>query len=219
MKLNLVTGAALMAAMGTIFFYAPEEARQGIVQKIFYIHVASAITMYIGFFIGFLCGLLYLLEKKMRWDEISVASIESGFFLCSMVLVTGPIWAKPIWGAWWDWDPRLTTTLLLWMLYAGYLILRGSFGSSPRGRMTTAVVAIIAFLDVPLIHFSVRLWRGIHPSVMQNREGGMPASFQLTLGVTFLATTLTLFTLMRMRYRLEHARNELADLRRTGRAP
>jgi len=212
--LHATTAVAFLSALGAIFFYAPVEANQGIVQKIFYIHVASAFTMYIGFFIGFLCALLYLLEKKLLWDELAVTAIEVGFVFCTGVLLTGPIWARPIWGAWWDWEPRLTTTLLLWLLYASYLVLRGYFGISPRGRTTTSIVAVLAFLDVPLIHFSVRLWRGIHPSVMgSGRGGGMPFSMQLTLAISFLATALLFFLLLTIRFRLEISANRLVALR------
>jgi heme exporter protein C len=211
--LNVATSIAVLGALSTIFFYAPEEATQGLVQKIFYAHVASAITMYIGFFIAFLGSLLYLLERKLHWDEIVVSAAEVGFFFCTVVLITGPIWAKPIWGAWWDWDPRLTTTLLLWLMYAAYLVLRGYFEDSARGRVITSVVAVIAFLDVPLIHFSVRLWRGIHPSVMASQGGGLTPKMQTTLAVTLCATVLLFCSLMAARFRLERSRNQLAALR------
>ncbi|HLG19673.1 MAG TPA: cytochrome c biogenesis protein CcsA [Bdellovibrionota bacterium] len=213
MKLNAVTSLALLTAFGTIFFYAPEEATQGMVQKIFYVHVACAITMYIGFFLAFLGGLFYLLEKKLHWDELVVSAAEVGFFFCTVVLLTGPIWAKPIWGTWWDWDPRLTTTLLLWLLYAAYMVLRGYFEGSARGRAVTSIVAIIAFLDVPIIHFSVRLWRGIHPSVMASQNSGLTPKMQATLAITFCAMVLLFSSLMVARFRLERNRNLLASAR------
>ena len=213
MKNHLLTAISLLIALAVIFFYAPEEATQGVVQKIFYVHVSSAITMYVGFFLAFIGGLLYLIEKKVHWDEIVVSAAEVSFFFCTIVLLTGPIWAKPIWGAWWDWDPRLTTTLLLWLLYAAYLVLRGFFQGSDRGRVITSILAIIAFLDVPLIHFSVKLWRGIHPSVMSSKDGGMSSSMRLTLVVTFVAIILLFFSLLSARFRLERSRNDLTRLR------
>lgn len=212
MKSALIAGLALIGAFIWIFFFTPTEATQGLVQKIFYIHVAAAITMYVGFFGGFLCSLLYLLDRKLQWDEISVSAVEVGFFFASYVLISGPIWAKPIWGAWWDWDPRLTMTLLLWLLYAAYLVLRGYFGSSPRGRTISAIVAIIAFLDVPLIHYSVRIWRGIHPSVVANKEG-LPASMQTTLVFTLIALLIFFSVLFIARLRLEKSRNLLSEAR------
>ncbi len=188
------------------------EQTQGIIQKIFYVHVSTAITMYFGFVISFLSALMYLLEKRRHWDEISVAGAEVGFFLCTLVLLTGPVWAKPVWGAWWTWEPRLTSTLLLWLLYAGYLVLRAYFGSSAQGRKVTAILAVIAFLDVPLVHFSVRLWRGIHPTVMGPSGGGMSPKMQFVFVVTFIATLFLFASLMRARFRLERSRNLLESL-------
>jgi len=212
LKLNFGALLCLSTSLGFIFFYAPEEAQQGIVQKIFYIHVSSALTMYIGFFLSFLASLMFLLEHKTFWDEISVCAAEVAFFLCTVVLLTGPIWAKPIWGAWWTWDPRLTTTFLLWMMYAAYLVLRSYLEGSSRQRTVSAILAIIAFLDVPLIHFSVRLWRGIHPSVIGSKQGGLPPSMQLTLTLTLIAFVMFFFALFMTRLRLEQTRNQVAAL-------
>ena len=154
MILLLTSLLTLFGAFATIFYYAPVEVSQGIVQKIFYVHVACAITMYLGFFISFLSSLMYLIEKKVHWDELAVSGAEVGYFLCVIVLITGPLWAKPVWGTWWTWEPRLTTTFLLWLLYSGYLILRGYFGSTSRGRSVAAITSIVAFLDVPIVHFN-----------------------------------------------------------------
>lgn len=210
--LNLLTALSVLGALVTIFFYTPEEATQGVVQKIFYIHVSSAITMYVGFFLSFLSALMYLIERKLHWDEICVSASEVGFFFCTTVLLTGPVWAKPIWGTWWTWDPRLTTTFLLWLLYAGYLLLRGYLLEPSRRATITSVVAIVAFLDVPLIHFSVRLWRGIHPSVIGPTGEGIPPSMKLTLIITLSATLMLFFSLFFTRLRLERTRNDLAKL-------
>jgi heme exporter protein C len=211
-KLHTATGILLLAAFAAIFFYAPQDAQQGIVQKIFYLHVACAITMYMGFALSFLASLLYLVERKWLWDELGVASAEAGFFLCTCVLLTGPLWGKPVWGAWWTWDPRLTSTLLLEFLYAGYLVLRTYFGPSDHGRKVAAVVAVIAFLDVPLVHYAVRLWRGMHPSVLGPRGGGLSPSMKITFFVTLVAVTFLFLSLLRARFRLEQARNRLTRL-------
>jgi heme exporter protein C len=211
--LNVLSGLAMAAAFAVIFFYAPVEAEQGVVQKIFYIHVACAITMYAGFFVSFLAALLFLLEKRLHWDEIAVSGAEVGFFLCTVVLLTGPIWAKPIWGAWWTWEPRLTTTFLLWLLYAGYLVLRGYFAHDPRGRAITSVVLAVDFLCVPLVHFSVRLWRGMHPTVVGPQGGGITPAMKLTFAVTLAAVFLLFCSLFATRFRLERSRNRLEALK------
>jgi heme exporter protein C len=200
---------AYTTALAVILFYAPIEKEQGIVQKIFYIHVASAITMYIGYFIGFLAGLLFLLEKRRMWDEIAVSGAEVGFFLNTAVLLTGPIWAKPIWGAWWTWDPRLTATTLLWLLYASYLVLRSYFAHDPRGRALTSVLLVVDFLIVPLVHYSVRIWRGLHPTVIGPQGSGIPPSMQYTLAVTLVATIFLFVSLFLARLRLEKSRTLL----------
>ena len=208
----LTTIAALFTAFVAIFFYAPIEASQGLVQKIFYVHVGCAITMYLGFFISFIGSLMYLIEKKVHWDELAVSGAEVGYFLCVMVLITGPLWAKPVWGTWWTWEPRLTTTFLLWLLYSGYLILRGYFGPTSRGRSVAAVTAIVAFLDVPIVHFSVKLWRGIHPNVVGAKDGGMPSSMAQTLVISVLAVMVLFSLLFMKRLRLEKSRNRLNTL-------
>jgi heme exporter protein C len=202
--------APLLAAFGLIFFFVRPDAEQGIVQKIFYIHVASAFTMYVGFLISFLAALIYLANRKVLWDEVGVAAVEVGFVFATVVVMTGPVWAKPTWGAWWTWDPRLTTTLLIWLLYAGYLILRGYLGDSPRKGVVCAVVAVVAALDIPLVHFSVRLWRGMHPTVITGKGGGIPLPMKLTLLATFFATLCLFALFFATRFRLERDRNRLA---------
>ncbi|MFH1263839.1 MAG: cytochrome c biogenesis protein CcsA [Pseudomonadota bacterium] len=212
MKLKLSAIAALFVAFGTIFFYAPVEAQQGIVQKIFYVHVACAMTMYVGFATAFVSSLLYLADRREKYDEIAVSGAEVGFFFCTIVLSTGLVWAKPIWGAWWTWDPRLTTTLLVWLLYASYLVLRGYLRDSPRKGTVSAIVAIIAALDIPLLHFSVRIWRGMHPTVVSGQGGGISPAMKLTLLVTLGAMLLLFAALFSLRLRLERSRNHLARI-------
>ncbi len=209
MKLGVFTSIAFLGALAAIFFYAPIEAEQGIVQKIFYVHVSSAVTMYAGYFVGFVSALLFLLEKRRLWGEVAASAAEVGFFLNTEVLLTGPFWAKATWGAWWVWDPRLTSTALMWLLYASYLVLRSYLSADPRGRAMTSVLLVIDFLVVPLVHFSVRLWRGVHPMVVGTKGGGMPPSMHLTLAVTTVAVFLLAVWLFRVRFRLERSRTLL----------
>ena len=202
-----------LISLAVIFFIAPEEATQGLVQKIFYIHVSSAITMYLAFFISFLSGILYLTDKKKLWDDLSIVGIELGMMFCTIVLTTGPIWARPIWGTWWTWEPRLTTTFLLFLMYVGYLVVRKTLSGSARRATICAVISIIAFMDVPLIHYSVKLWRGIHPIVINNKESGLPPSMQYTLGLTMVSMILLFVSLFITRLKQEKLSHNLHELR------
>jgi heme exporter protein C len=170
--LGLVTLALMLAALYMVFVYVPTEAEQGIVQRIFYFHVPCALVAFVAFALVAIAGVFYLWLGQQVWDDLGYAAAETGMVFCTLVLVTGSIWAKPIWGAWWTWDSRLTTTLILWLLYGGYLMLRAMAGDSEQGARFGAVVGIVAALDVPIVIVSVRLWRTIHPAVLVTRQGG-----------------------------------------------
>jgi heme exporter protein C len=170
--LGILTAALMVAALYMVFLYVPNEATQGPVQRIFYFHVPCAWVAFAGFGLVAISGALYLWLGQPVWDELGQAAAETGMVFCTLVLVTGSIWAKPIWGVWWTWDSRLTTTLLLWLLYGGYLMLRATAEESPSSARLAAVVGIIAALDVPVVVVSVRLWRTIHPAVLVTRAGG-----------------------------------------------
>ena len=172
----------IVADLLYIFVMTPEETTMGIVQKIFYIHVPSAFNMYIGFGIGFIFSILYLSKRKEIFDLVAYSAIEVGFVFASCVLISGPLWAKGAWGRFWDFDPRLTSTLIIWFIYFSYLILRKYYGDMSKGKLFSAIVAVIGFIDVPLIHYSVKLWRGIHPNVLTMQPSqGLPASMLHTL--------------------------------------
>lgn len=198
MRFSVISIIAMMLALVNVFVFTPIEASQGLVQKIFYIHVASALTMYCGFFIAFISGIFYLIERKTFWDQLCVSAVEVGFVFCSVVLSTGPLWAKPVWGVWWTWDPRLTTTFLLWLIYAGFILARSYVENDAFKAKLSSIIAIVAFIDVPLIHYSVKLWRGVHPSVISNKDG-LPTSMKTTLILTFFATILIFITLFKAR--------------------
>ena len=206
-----ISALGMLASIATAFFVAPEEASQGIVQKIFYIHVSSAMTMYLGFFISFLSGIFYLAERKTFWDELGCAASEVGWLFCLVVLLTGPLWARPIWGTFWTWEPRLTTTFLLFLIYSGYLFLRNVMEGAPRKPLASALIAIIAFIDVPLIHYSVKLWRGVHPTVLSNRDG-LPRSMSLTLAMTVVSLFAFFSVLCLQRMRLERMKNAIQSI-------
>src|SRR5712691_2962146 len=155
--LGVVTCVLMVAALFMVFVYVPTEADQGIVQRIFYFHVPCAWVAFAAFALVAISGVFYLWLGQQVWDDLGYAAAESGFVFCTLVLITGSIWAKPIWGAWWTWDSRLTTTLILWLLYAGYLMLRVMGDEAPQVGRLAAVVGIVAAADVPVIIVSVRL--------------------------------------------------------------
>lgn len=168
--------------LANIFMYTPVEASQGIMQKIFYVHVPCAFNMYLGFAIGFVFSLLYLWKRNDRFDQIAYSAIEVGFVFACCVLLSGPVWAKGAWGKYWDFDPRLTSTLVIWFIYFSYILLRRYFGAAAKSKIFGAIIAIIGFLDVPVIHYSVKIWRGVHPNVISKKasSGGLPPSMLRT---------------------------------------
>jgi heme exporter protein C len=184
-------GAAALAALalwlGMVIFVAPVEAVQGIVQKIFYAHVPNVIPSYLGFTLTAIGGIGYLATRRVYWEELSVAGAEVGLVFCTLILLTGPIWAKPVWGHWWVWDLRLTSTLILWFIYVAYLLLRGFAFGSDSARAFSSIYGIAGLLAVPFVYFAVDLARGdtLHPS-NPSREG-LPPSMRWTLAAGMLA--------------------------------
>ena len=182
-------GLALMiAALYMVFVYVPTEKHTGIVQRIFYFHVPVAWVSFLAFFITFIFSILYLWKQEMKWDTIAHASAEVGVIFTTLVLITGPIWAKPVWGVWWTWDARLTTSLVLWLIYIAYLLVR-SFATEPaRGARFSAVIGIVGFIDVPIVFTTVNLWRTQHPATIIF-EGGLTTTMLMTLLVCIAAFT------------------------------
>jgi heme exporter protein C len=182
-KVLLLTAFFLVIVdLAVIFFYAPLEASQGIIQKIFYIHVPSAFAMYLGFAAGMVFSIMYLLRRSNLNDLLAYSAVETGFVFSCCVLISGPLWAKGTWGKFWDFDPRLTATLIVWFIYFSYLLIRKYYGNTSRGKVFSAVIAVIGALDIPVIHYSVKLWRGVHPNVLAERsKGSIPPEMVHTL--------------------------------------
>ena len=182
-------GLALMiAALYMVFLYAPTEKHTGIVQRIFYFHVPLAWSSFLAFFVTFIFSILYLWKRATKWDTIAHASAEVGVVFTTLVLITGPIWAKPVWGVWWTWDARLTTSLVLWLTYIAYLLVRSYVTESARGARFGAVIGIVGFIDVPIVFLAVNLWRTQHPTTIIF-EGGLTAPMLITLLVCVAAFT------------------------------
>ncbi len=210
----MAIGLVLVAAVYVrALFFTPEEATQGLAQKIFYIHAPSAWVAFLAFGIVGVCSVLYLILKEPRLDLFAASSAEVGTVFTTAVLVTGPIWGKTIWGAWWTWDARLTSTLFLYFIYLAYLVLRTAVEEPGRRARYSAVLGILGALLVPFIHITVYLFRTLHPMPVVLRPGKpeLPGSMLITLLFSFAAFTFFYFGLLARRYawaRLRDARAE-----------
>ncbi len=202
----------MLTALYAIFIYAPIEKTMGIVQKVFYIHVPSAFLAFLAFLITFAASILYLYKRDHKWDVIASCSVEVGLVFCTIVLITGPIWAKPIWNVWWTWDPRLTTTLILWFTYVAYLMLRRVVRENQRSNLS-AVFGIIGFVNVPITFLAIRLWRTIHPVIITTRGLSISPPMKHTLILTFIAFSLLFLSLLMCRIRLEKIKMNTKKIR------
>ncbi len=210
-----VLGVFLLLAAGIYgaLIAAPTENTMGLVQRIFYFHVTSAWTGFVAFFLVLFGSVAYLRTRSLKWDWLSVASAEVGVAFFTVVLVTGPIWAKPIWGIWWTWDARLTSSFLLWVLYVSYLILRTLVDEPERRAMVAAVFGIFAAVDIPLVYFSIWWFRTQHPQPVIGDGGSLDPRMGRVLLLCWAATLGLMVLLIRVRYRLEAVRAD-ADLLR-----
>lgn len=208
-----LTFLSLLIALCAIFIYAPLEATMGVVQKIWYFHLASAWITFLAYSVVFIAGILYLWKKERRFDILGYSSAGIGVLFNTLVLLTGIIWAKPIWGTWWTWDPRLSTTLILWLMYIAYLMLRSSSGEASKGARLAAVFGIIAFIDVPIVYMSIRWWRTIHPLVFKSKGTEVDPAMITALLISLVTFTLLYICLLRQRISLEKMKDELGLIR------
>jgi len=162
--LAVITGVMMLVDLYFIFMVAPTDAVLGHVQRVFYFHVPIAIMSFLAFFVVFIASLMYLFKRSPKWDAFAHASAEVGVVFVTLALISGIIWARPVWNTWWTWEPRLTTTLILWLIYIAYLMVRSYAPTQSKGAIYAAVVGIIGFVDVPIVYYSVVWWRSIHPS-------------------------------------------------------
>ena len=209
-------GSALVLAgvtLAMVAFYVPTERVQGVVQRIFYFHVPMAWIAYLAFFTVLVGSVGYLWSRRLGWDQMARAAAEIGVLFTTLVLITGSLWAKPIWNTWWTWDARLTSTLVLWFIYVGYLMLRAYTPDQERAARFAAVLGIVGFADVPIIHYSVAWWRTLHPeAVVIRSDPHLPPEMLLTLMVSLLAMTVVYAALLYYRTQLERVRDENAEL-------
>ena len=197
----------LFVAIYFVFSFAEIEMTMLEVQKIFYFHISSAFTLFLAFGVTCISSLLYLIKRLDKYDTIALVSTEIGIVFGGVVFTTGPIWARFAWNTWWNWEPRLTSALILWLTYIGYLILRSALAADKK-RVYAAVLGIIGFLNVPIVYFSVELWQGgLHPDT--STKMNLPPTMQTAWLISWVALTLLYLFLLMFRYRVEQMKLEL----------
>ena len=204
----LLSGLVIVYAYAVV--NAPIDSLQGVIQKILYIHPPLAYGAYLGFVLTAIGGALYLWKDSEAWDRLAVAGAEGGLIFCTLILITGPIWAKGTWGQWWSWDPRLTVTLLLWFIYLAYRLLRGFSEPGPRASRFAAVYGILGTLLIPLNYYVIELFgsRGMHPENLERGSLGAGMLFPFVMGNLTLAVAF--FYLLVRRWEVENLRAQVA---------
>lgn len=199
--LGVFTALAMLVTIYEIFIVAPVDIT-GQAFRIFYFHVPIASLAFVAFFIVFVASILYLWRPDERWDWLARAAAEVGTVFTTLTLITGSLWARPSWGTWWTWDPRLTTTLILWFIYVGYLMLRSYTGRSASGARAAAVLGILGFVDVPIDYLSVTWWRTIHPPT-NFVQSALPTAAGIPLLVSLLTFSLLFALMLVLAYQLQ----------------
>ena len=214
--LIVLSGLLMMADLYLIFMVAPTDAILGHVQRVFYFHVPIAIMSFVALLVVFVGSLGYLIKRTFKWYSVAHASAEVGVVFVTLALLTGIIWARPVWNTWWTWEPRLTTTLILWLIYVAYLMVRSYAPTQSKGAIYAAVVGIIGFVDVPIVYYSVVWWRSIHPSPVVGpfaQADALEGSMALILLFSFI-TFLFFFAYMVVeRIELRRAEDALGHIR------
>jgi len=207
--LAVLAGIGLLVHQYFIWFYAP-IAQSGLVQKIFYMHLPCSWWALMSFFVVFVASILYLFKRDEVFDRVAGAAAEVGVLFASLALLTGSVWARAEWGHWWLWDPKLTTALIMWYVYAGYLVLRNTPMGRDRKALVCAVLGIVAFLDVPLVFFSAKLWGSAHPDGLARKSSGMEVRMWHTVftGLAAFGFVWGAILLSRVKQLAHHARLE-----------
>ena len=218
-----VLAALMLADMYLIFMWAPTDRVQGHVQRIFYIHIPIAWVAFLAFSVVFVSSIMYLWKRTPFWDALAHSCAEIGLVFATLILVTGSIWAKPTWGVWWTWDPKLTTSVILWLIYLAYLMLRGYAPTRSQGAIYAAVLGIVGFVDVPIVYVAVDWWRSAHPEAVVgplSESGSLNSSMRTVLMFSMVTFTLLFVFLLRERLSLrklqDAVRNARYVLRTTG---
>jgi heme exporter protein C len=199
--------ALMLVAAGAIFLYAPTDALQGPEQRIFYLHVSSAIAAFACFAVVLVGGIVYLRNESLTADRLARSGAVVGVVFTTVTLVMGMFWARPVWNTWWTWDARLTSTLVLWIIYAGYLLVRQLAEPGRQAARIAAIVGIFGFIDVPIVYFSVTWWRTLHPGPVVTRNA-LPPEMLATFLFTMVCTLVLAAVMIAIRYRIETLTDE-----------
>jgi len=212
-RILLVVSAILMiAALYMVFIFVPTDVEMGVIQRIFYFHVPMGWVAFLAFFLVFLASIIYLARRNRKWDIFASSSAEIGLVFTTLMLISGSIWAKPVWGVWWTWDPRLTTSLVLWIIFVAYFLVRSYLADADRRARFAAVVGIIGFIDVPIVALAITLTRTQHPSAIIF-EGGLVPAMMMTLMVCIIAFTALFVLVLRERLGMKYDDEELKKLK------
>lgn len=211
--MNVLAALGMISALLLVFFFTPMEQTMGMVQKVFYFHVASTWTGMLGFLLAMVASVAYLRTKNLDWDSAAVAGTEIGMVFVFIGIITGSIWAKPIWNTWWTWDPRLTTTFIMELIYAAYFVLRANLTDLRQRARLASIYGIAGFATVPLTFLSIRIFRSIHPVVIGNSSSSglfaMSSSMLFTFIFSLIVFTLFFVVVFWYRYLLEKNRRYL----------
>ena len=214
LALGWLTFSSVLVALYLALVYAPTEKTMGDVQRIFYFHVASAWVGMFAFLIVFISSILYLKSGAANWDIYASSSAEIGVIFTTIVLVTGPLWAKPIWQTWWTWDPRLTTTLIMWFLYLAYGRIRIAIDEEQKRARFSAIYGILAFTDVPIVFFAIRWWRTMHPGALVSSSGiGLAPTMKPAFFMSIIAFTLLYLYLMQKSVKVQQLKLQVKELK------
>ena len=211
--LTFLSAVTVVVGLYLVFFVAPREVVMGDVQRIFYFHVAASWSGYLALLVSFAASVLYLVRRERRYDALAYASVEIGLIFISQGIITGSMWGKATWGVWWTWEPRLTTSAVLWLIYASYLTLRQAVDEENRRARFAAVYSIVGFLAVPVNFMAIRWWRTVHPLILDS--GGMELEPIMLAILIFCTVTFTVLfvALLSHRLRLQRLDERLHQLK------
>ena len=213
--LLVLSGAMVLITLYLIFIWVPTEKNLGISQRIFYFHVPLAWVGFLAFFFVLIGSVGYLWKGTRGWDQLAYSAVEIGVLFTTLMLVTGVMWAKPVWGVWWTWDPRLTTSLILWLIYMAYLMLRSYAPEGDQGARYAAVLGIVGFADVPIVYLSIHWWRTTHPEAVVGPAAGSQlfSDMLITLIVAVVTFTVLFAYLLLERLSLKQVEGDIEEAR------
>jgi heme exporter protein C len=209
--LTLLTALLFGVALYMVFLYVP-NIKNLRADRIFYFHVPVDWSAFLAYFVVFITSIVYLRTRDKKWDAVAASAVEIGIVFNTLMLISGSIFARPNWGTWWNWEPRLTTALVLWVVYVAYLLVRGYSSSSEQAARLSAVIGIVGFVDVPIVFLSTTWWQLQHPGALVFETGGLAPSMLATLMVSLSAFTCLLFVLLIQRVSIKNAESELRML-------